>query len=194
MDEGSGAVISCLMRRAADRLDVAVPDQGMHLVVYLCDGSSDIAIEAAAQHCRARNSPPPRHRRSTSPSPHRRWARASTRPASRKLACRLAGRRGRMDSGYSRRRRRKARPLGSVAQAPNGAGAAIRLPPTASFNLAQLAALGQAASPGRTRLEAAAALAATRNRKSGCRATTAAIPLSMSLLSISHLCSTGSIP
>jgi GntR family transcriptional regulator / MocR family aminotransferase len=26
-----------------------VPDQGMHLVVYLRDGSSDIAIEAAAQ-------------------------------------------------------------------------------------------------------------------------------------------------
>jgi hypothetical protein len=47
------------------------------------------------------------------------------------------------------------------------------LPPTAPFNLAHLAALGQAASPGRTRLDAdaAAALAATRNRKSGCRAT-----------------------
>jgi hypothetical protein len=37
-----------LTHRAADRLDVAVPDQGMHLVAYLCDGSSYIAIEAAA--------------------------------------------------------------------------------------------------------------------------------------------------
>jgi GntR family transcriptional regulator / MocR family aminotransferase len=27
---------------------VALPDQGMHLVAYLCDGSSDIAFEAAA--------------------------------------------------------------------------------------------------------------------------------------------------
>jgi DNA-binding transcriptional MocR family regulator len=38
-----------LMRRAGDRLDVAVPDQGMHLVAYLRDGSSDIAVEASAQ-------------------------------------------------------------------------------------------------------------------------------------------------
>jgi GntR family transcriptional regulator/MocR family aminotransferase len=38
------------MRRAANRLDVAVPDQGMHLVAYLRDGSSDIAVEASAQH------------------------------------------------------------------------------------------------------------------------------------------------
>ena len=37
------------MRRAADRLDVAVPDQGMHLVAYLRDGSSDIAVEAMAE-------------------------------------------------------------------------------------------------------------------------------------------------
>jgi len=37
------------MRCAADRLDDAVPDQGMHLVAYLYDESSDIAIEAAAQ-------------------------------------------------------------------------------------------------------------------------------------------------
>ena len=37
------------MQRTADRLDVAVPDQGMHLVAYSCDGSSDLAIEAAAQ-------------------------------------------------------------------------------------------------------------------------------------------------
>ena len=32
-----------------DRLDVAVPDQGMHLIAYLRDGSSDIAVEASAQ-------------------------------------------------------------------------------------------------------------------------------------------------
>ena len=37
------------MRRALDRLDVAVPDQGMRLIAYLCDGSSDLAIEASAQ-------------------------------------------------------------------------------------------------------------------------------------------------
>jgi GntR family transcriptional regulator / MocR family aminotransferase len=43
------ALAETLMRGAADRLDVAVPDQGMHLVAYLCDGSSDIAVEAAAQ-------------------------------------------------------------------------------------------------------------------------------------------------
>ena len=47
--EQRDALAETLMRRAADRLDVAVPDQGMHLVAYLCDGSSDIAIEAAAQ-------------------------------------------------------------------------------------------------------------------------------------------------
>ena len=47
--EQRDALAETLMGRAADRLDVAVPDQGMHLVVYLCDGSSDIAIEAAAQ-------------------------------------------------------------------------------------------------------------------------------------------------
>jgi GntR family transcriptional regulator/MocR family aminotransferase len=47
--EQRDALAETLMRRAADRLDVVVPDQGMHLVAYLCDGSSDIAIEAAAQ-------------------------------------------------------------------------------------------------------------------------------------------------
>jgi GntR family transcriptional regulator / MocR family aminotransferase len=47
--EQRDALAETLMRRAADRLDVAVPDQGMHLVAYLCEGSSDIAIEAAAQ-------------------------------------------------------------------------------------------------------------------------------------------------
>jgi aspartate/methionine/tyrosine aminotransferase len=47
--EQRDALAETLMRRAADRLGVAVPDQGMHLVAYLCDGSSEIAIEAAAQ-------------------------------------------------------------------------------------------------------------------------------------------------
>ncbi len=43
------ALAETLMRRAADRLDVVVPDQGMHLVAYLSDGSSDIAVEASAR-------------------------------------------------------------------------------------------------------------------------------------------------
>jgi GntR family transcriptional regulator/MocR family aminotransferase len=47
--EQRDALAETLMRRAADRLDVAVPDQGMHLVAYLRDRWSDIAIEAAAQ-------------------------------------------------------------------------------------------------------------------------------------------------
>ena len=47
--EQRDALAETLMRRAADRLEIAVPDQGMHLVAYLCDGSSDVAIEAAAQ-------------------------------------------------------------------------------------------------------------------------------------------------
>jgi len=47
--EQRDALAETLMRRAADRLEVAVPDQGMHLVAYLCDGSSDVAIEATAR-------------------------------------------------------------------------------------------------------------------------------------------------
>jgi GntR family transcriptional regulator/MocR family aminotransferase len=47
--EQRDALAEILMQHAAGRLDVAVPDQGMHLVAYLCDASSDIAIEAAAQ-------------------------------------------------------------------------------------------------------------------------------------------------
>jgi GntR family transcriptional regulator / MocR family aminotransferase len=43
------ALAETLMRRAANWLDVAVPDQGMHLVAYLRDGSSDLAIEAVAE-------------------------------------------------------------------------------------------------------------------------------------------------
>ena len=96
------------------------------------------------------------------PSPHRRWAPASRRRASRKAGCRRAGRRDRRDSGHWRKLRRRRRRLGSLAQAAKGAGGAIRLPPTASFSPAQSAAPGQAASPGRTRrnVEAAAALRA----------------------------------
>jgi GntR family transcriptional regulator/MocR family aminotransferase len=43
------ALAETLMRRAAGQLDVAVPDQGMHLVAYLRDGSSDLAVEASAR-------------------------------------------------------------------------------------------------------------------------------------------------
>src|SRR5262245_65740078 len=47
--EQRDALAETLTRRAAGRLDVALPDQGMHLVAYLRDGSSDIEVEAAAQ-------------------------------------------------------------------------------------------------------------------------------------------------
>jgi GntR family transcriptional regulator/MocR family aminotransferase len=43
------ALAATLTRRAAGHLDVAVPDQGMHLVTYLDDRVSDIEIEAAAK-------------------------------------------------------------------------------------------------------------------------------------------------
>jgi GntR family transcriptional regulator / MocR family aminotransferase len=47
--EQRDALAETLTRRAADWLDVVVPDQGMHLVAYLRDGSSDIAVEARAE-------------------------------------------------------------------------------------------------------------------------------------------------
>jgi GntR family transcriptional regulator/MocR family aminotransferase len=47
--EQRDALATTLARRASDRLEIAVPDQGMHLVAYLRDGTSDIDIEAAAQ-------------------------------------------------------------------------------------------------------------------------------------------------
>jgi GntR family transcriptional regulator/MocR family aminotransferase len=47
--EQRDALAETLTRRAAGRLTVDVPDQGMHLIAYLEDGTSDIAIEAAAQ-------------------------------------------------------------------------------------------------------------------------------------------------
>jgi GntR family transcriptional regulator / MocR family aminotransferase len=47
--EQRDALAATLTRRAADCLDVEVPDQGMHLVAYLKHGVADTAIEAAAQ-------------------------------------------------------------------------------------------------------------------------------------------------
>jgi len=47
--EQRDALATTLQKRASDWLDVAVPDQGMHLVAYLRSGLSDINIEAAAQ-------------------------------------------------------------------------------------------------------------------------------------------------
>ncbi|HML14673.1 MAG TPA: PLP-dependent aminotransferase family protein [Xanthobacteraceae bacterium] len=46
--EQRDALADTLTRRAAGRLNVDVPDQGMHLVAYLADGTPDCAIEAAA--------------------------------------------------------------------------------------------------------------------------------------------------
>jgi GntR family transcriptional regulator/MocR family aminotransferase len=47
--EQRDALAATLTRRAAGRLAVDVPDQGMHLVAYLNDGAADTEIEAAAQ-------------------------------------------------------------------------------------------------------------------------------------------------
>jgi len=47
--EQRDALAATLTRRAGDRLAVAVPDQGMHLVAYLAGGLSDRAMEAAAK-------------------------------------------------------------------------------------------------------------------------------------------------
>ena len=47
--EQRDALAETLMRRAAGRLDVALPDQGMHLIAYLSEGSSDVAIEERAR-------------------------------------------------------------------------------------------------------------------------------------------------
>jgi GntR family transcriptional regulator/MocR family aminotransferase len=46
--EQRDALTETLSRRAADRLDIAPPDQGMHLIAYLRDGSSDTVIESEA--------------------------------------------------------------------------------------------------------------------------------------------------
>jgi GntR family transcriptional regulator/MocR family aminotransferase len=46
--EQRDALAATLTRRAAGRLTVEAPDQGMHLVAYLENGVSDIALEAAA--------------------------------------------------------------------------------------------------------------------------------------------------
>jgi len=47
--EQRDALAETLARRAADKLEVALPDQGMHLIAYLKDGSSDLVAEAAAR-------------------------------------------------------------------------------------------------------------------------------------------------
>jgi GntR family transcriptional regulator/MocR family aminotransferase len=47
--EQRDALAETLARRSADRLELTLPDQGMHLVAYLRDNSSDIAVEAAAR-------------------------------------------------------------------------------------------------------------------------------------------------
>jgi GntR family transcriptional regulator/MocR family aminotransferase len=47
--EQRDALAETLTRRAAGKLEVALPDQGMHLIGYLKDGSSDLAVEAAAR-------------------------------------------------------------------------------------------------------------------------------------------------
>jgi GntR family transcriptional regulator/MocR family aminotransferase len=44
------ALAETLMGRAADRLEVVVPDQGMHLVAYLRDGSSPGAAPPNVAH------------------------------------------------------------------------------------------------------------------------------------------------
>jgi GntR family transcriptional regulator/MocR family aminotransferase len=40
---------SALMERAGEHLDVAIPEQGMHLVAYLKNARSDLEVEAAAR-------------------------------------------------------------------------------------------------------------------------------------------------
>ncbi|MGO8915548.1 MAG: PLP-dependent aminotransferase family protein [Stellaceae bacterium] len=47
--EQRDALAATLARRADGHLQVDVPDQGMHLVAYLRDGVSDVAVEAAAR-------------------------------------------------------------------------------------------------------------------------------------------------
>jgi GntR family transcriptional regulator / MocR family aminotransferase len=47
--EQRDALVETLTRRAAGPVEVVLPDQGMHLVAYMSDGSSDIAIEERAR-------------------------------------------------------------------------------------------------------------------------------------------------
>jgi len=47
--EQRDALAETLARRGPGSLEVTLPDQGMHLVAYLRDGTSDIEIEAAAR-------------------------------------------------------------------------------------------------------------------------------------------------
>jgi GntR family transcriptional regulator/MocR family aminotransferase len=47
--EQRDALATTLTRRAGDHLRVDVPDQGMHLIAYLEEGTPDLAIESAAR-------------------------------------------------------------------------------------------------------------------------------------------------
>jgi len=47
--EQRDALAATLMRRAGGQLEIAVPDQGMHLIAYLANGISDVALEAEAR-------------------------------------------------------------------------------------------------------------------------------------------------
>ena len=47
--EQRDALTETLTRRAGGRLEVTPPDQGMHLIAWLRDGSSDTDIEAEAR-------------------------------------------------------------------------------------------------------------------------------------------------
>src|SRR6267378_3040729 len=75
---------------------------------------------------------------------------------------------------------RQAAAPGSFSQALNSERTSIRLPPTASLSFCQLAAVGQAASPGRTRRSSERARACTADRAADSSATTgsAAAPFS----------------
>jgi GntR family transcriptional regulator/MocR family aminotransferase len=46
--EQRDALAATLTRRAGGQLEIDVPDQGMHLIAYLANGASDVAIEAEA--------------------------------------------------------------------------------------------------------------------------------------------------
>jgi GntR family transcriptional regulator/MocR family aminotransferase len=47
--EQRDALAATLERRAAGKLEIALPDQGMHLIAYLKGSASDLAVEAAAR-------------------------------------------------------------------------------------------------------------------------------------------------
>ena len=67
--EQRDALAATLMRRAGEHIEVAVPDQGMHLVAYLKNSACDVDLEARARQAgiitravsRFYRSAPPRH-------------------------------------------------------------------------------------------------------------------------------------